>query len=324
MLTRVIRVHECGGPDVLRQETVEVPPPSVGEVLVRNCAIGLNFIDVCFRTGRYRAAIPFIPGLEGAGIVEEIGPRVEGISVGDRVGYIDPLGAYAEFLLRPAARLIKLPDSIDLRDAAAMLLKGMTAEYLLNRTYPVRAGEVVLIHSAAGGVGQILCQWAKHLGAEVIGTVGSAAKKHLAQRAGCDHIIVMDEEEFAPRVREITSGKGVPVVYDGIGATSFRGSLDCLSRLGTMVSFGNASGSIPPFDVQVLANKGSLFITRPGLASYTVSREDLETSATRLFSVVEQGAVKVEIGQCYPLADAARAHRDLEGRRLTGSNILLT
>lgn len=323
MQTRVIRVHECGGPDVLRYETIEIRPPSMGEVLVRNCAIGLNFIDVYFRIGRYRAAVPFIPGLEGAGIVEEIGPGVEGLCVGDRVGYIDPLGAYAEYLLRPAARLVKLPEAIDVRDAAAMMLKGMTAEYLLHRTYPVRAGEVILVHAAAGGVGQILCQWAKHLGAEVIGTVGSAAKKPLAERAGCDHVIVTGEEAFAPRVREITAGKGVPVVYDGVGADSFRGSLDCLSPLGMMVSFGNASGPIPPFDVQILANKGSLFLTRPGLATYTASPEDLNRSAARLFSVIEQGVVKVEIGRSYALAEAAKAHRDLEARQLTGSNLLL-
>tara|TARA_R110000772_G_scaffold73034_2_gene159013 strand:+ start:2400 stop:3311 length:912 start_codon:yes stop_codon:yes gene_type:complete len=302
---------------------MEVAPPGAGEVLVKNRAIGLNFIDVYHRTGRYKAKLPFVPGLEGAGIVEAVGHDVTNVKVGDRVGYIDPIGAYAEKLIRPALRLIKLPDNVSEHAAAAMLLKGMTAEYLIRRTYPVKAGEVILIHAAAGGVGQILCQWAKHLGAIVIATVGSRAKRTIAEQLGCDHVIVTGEEDFVARVRAITDGKGVPVVYDGVGADTFRGSLNCLSPLGMMVTFGNASGPIPPFDVQVLASKGSLFLTRPGIAAYTATPESLNESAARLFSVLEKGAVKIDTQQRYALRDAARAHSDLEARKLTGSTLLL-
>jgi NADPH2:quinone reductase len=256
-------------------------------------------------------------------VIEALGPDVSDLRVGDRVAYVDPIGAYAELLVRPAARLVKIPDGIDDVQAAGAMLKGMTAEYLVRRTHKVEGNETILVHAAAGGVGQILCQWASSLGATVIGTVGSRAKVALAQEAGCAHVIVTGEEDIAARVREITGGKRLPVVYDGVGADTFRGSLDCLAPLGLMVVFGAASGAVPPFDLQILANKGSLFITRPGLFAYTATTEQLRESAAALFDVMSRGGVKVNVRQTYPLREAAAAHRDLEARKLTGSTVLL-
>jgi len=318
-----VRVHETGGPEKMRWEEVRVETPGPGQVLVRNTAIGLNFIDTYHRSGLYPLALPATLGMEGAGIVEAVGPKVSGFKAGERVAYAQPIGAYAEWVLRPADRLVKIPAGIDDKVAAAMMLKGMTAQYLLRRTYKVRAGETILVHAAAGGVGQILCQWAKHLGAVVIGTVGSDEKAMLAKKAGCRHVIVTAREKFPERVKEITKGAGVPVVYDGIGKDTFMGSLDCLAPLGLMVSYGSASGTVPPFEIVVLSQKGSLFLTRPTLMTYVAKREDLVKSAAELFSVVKKGAVKITINQTYPLREAAQAHRDLESRKTTGSTVLL-
>jgi NADPH2:quinone reductase len=318
-----IRIHETGGPEKMRWEEVRVETPGPGQVLVRNTAIGLNFIDTYHRSGLYPVALPATLGMEGAGIVETVGPKVSGFKTGERVAYAQPIGAYAEWVLRPADRLLKIPAGIGDKVAAAMMLKGMTAQYLLRRTYKVRAGEMILVHAAAGGVGQILCQWAKHLGAVVIGTVGSDEKAMLAKKAGCKHVIVTAREKFPERVREITKGAGVPVVYDGIGKDTFMGSLDCLAPMGLMVSYGSASGAVPPFELAILSQKGSLFLTRPTLMTYTAQREDLLKSASELFSVVKKGAVKITINQTYPLKEAAQAHRDLESRKTTGSTVLL-
>jgi NADPH2:quinone reductase len=318
-----MRVHEAGGPDALEYEKISVDAPGPGQVLVRNEAIGLNFLDVYMRSGRYPAPTPFVPGHEGAGVVVEVGDGVDDFGAGDRVGYIDPMGAYAGMVLRPAERLIPLPDDISTSLAAGMLLKGMTSEYLLRRTYPVRSGQTILVHAAAGGVGQILCQWARHLGATVIGTVGSAAKRTVAQNAGCEHVIVNDEDDFRTAVRDITGGQGVPVVYDGVGGATFAKSLDCLAPRGTMVAFGAASGPVPPLDVQSLGPKGSLYVTRPMLGPYVATTRDLRDSAHALFTVVQDGHVKVQVANSYPLAEAARAHADLEARTLTGSTVLL-
>jgi len=287
--------------------------------------VGLNFIDVYHRTGLYPVpALPSGIGMEGAGVVEAVGPSVTEFRVGERVAYAGaPIGAYAERRLAPADRLVPIPEGIDERQAAAMMLKGMTAEYLLRRTHRVEAGETVLVHAAAGGVGLILCQWAKHLGATVIGTVGSDAKAELARARGCNHTIVYTREDFSKKVREITGEAGVPVVYDSVGQATFEGSLDCLAPLGLMVSYGNASGAVKPFGLAALASKGSLFLTRPTLLTYTAKREDLLGSARELFDVVETGAVKIEIRQTYPLRDAAQAHRDLEARKTTGCTVLL-
>jgi NADPH2:quinone reductase len=323
-MTHAIRVHSVGGPEVLSWEEVAVAAPARGEVLLRQTAIGLNFIDVYHRTGLYPAPLPFTPGLEGAGTVEEVGDGVSEFRPGDRVAYANPpLGAYAERRVMPADRLVKLPDSITDQQAAAMMLQGMTAQYLLRRTYPVKAGDTILIHAAAGGVGLLVCQWAKHLGATVIGTVGSEDKAELARRHGCDHAILYKTDDFVARVREITSGAGVPVVYDSVGKDTFLKSLDCLSPLGMMVSFGQSSGKVEPLDTGLLGAKGSLFLTRPSLMTYTARRADLVASAAELFDVVAKGVVKVEINQTYPLQCAADAHRDLEARRTTGSTLLL-
>jgi NADPH2:quinone reductase len=267
--------------------------------------------------------MPLTLGSEGAGVIEALGPKVKSLKVGDRVAYAQPIGAYAEVLIRPVARLVKIPAGVSDQTAAAMMLKGMTSWYLLRRTYKVKKGDTILVHAAAGGVGQILCQWGKHLGATVIGTVGSDAKAPLAKKAGCKHVIVASREKISQRVRDLTKGRGVPVVYDGIGKETFMESLDCLSPLGTMASFGNASGAVPPVNIGILAQKGSLFLTRPTLVNYTATREDLETAARDLFSVVKKGAVKISINQTYPLREAAQAHRDLEGRKTTGSTVLL-
>ena len=321
--THAMRIHQPGGPEAMRWESVDLPAPGAGEVLVENRAVGLNFIDVYYRTGHYKAPLPFVLGTEGVGVVEALGADVTGFARGDRVAYVNPIGAYAERLIRPAARLVKVPDAIDDVQAAGMMLKGMTAEYLLRRTHRVEAGETIVVHAAAGGVGQILCQWASSLGATVIGTVGSRAKAELARQAGCAHVIVMDEEDLVARVREITGGKGVPVVYDGIGADSFARSIDCLAPLGLMASFGSASGPVPPIDPLLLMTKGSLFFTRPTLAHYTATTEQLRGSAATLFHAVFKGDVTVRVNQTYALRDAASAHADLEARKLTGSTVLL-
>jgi len=307
----------------MRWEEVEVGSPGPGQVLVRNTAVGLNFIDVYQRTGLYPNALPLTLGMEGAGVVEAVGPKVKEFKVGDRVAYANPIGSYAEVCLRPVERLVKIPAGVSDRIAAAIMLKGMTAWYLVKRTYKVKKGDTILVHAAAGGVGQILCQWAKHLGATVIGTVGSDEKVVLAKKAGCKHVIVTSREKLVDRVKAITKGKGVPVVYDGVGKDTFMDSLDCLAPLGMMASFGNASGAVTQFNPGVLAQKGSLFLTRPTLFTYTGKREDLLKAAQDLFAVVKSKAVKISINQTYPLREAAQAHIDLEARRTTGSTVLL-
>jgi NADPH2:quinone reductase len=322
-MPHAIRIYEIGGPEKMRWEEVQVGDPGAGEVRVRNTAIGLNFIDTYHRNGMYPMALPFTLGTEGAGVVEAVGPKVKEFKVGDRVAYANPVGAYAEVLLRPADRLVKIPAGIDDKVAAAIMLKGMTAWYLVKRTYKVRKGETILVHAAAGGVGQILCQWAKSLGATVIGTVGSDEKAVLAKKAGCKHVIVTSKEKFVERVKAITKGAGVPVVYDGVGKDTFMDSLDCLAPCGMMVSFGNASGAVTQFNPGVLAQKGSLFLTRPTLFTYTAKRADLLKAAQDLFSVVKKKAVRISINQTYPLREAAQAHRDLEARKTTGSTVLL-
>jgi NADPH:quinone reductase len=320
----MVRVHEIGGPEALRFEQVEFGEPGRGQVRLRQTAVGLNFIDVYFRTGLYPApSLPFTPGQEGAGVVEAVGDGVTEVAVGERVAYAPVLGAYAEARLIQADRLVPLPDSISDRQAAAMMLKGMTAEYLLRRTYPVKAGQTILFHAAAGGVGLIACQWARHLGARVIGTVGSEAKAELARAHGCDFPIRYDREDVVARVRELTDGKGVPVVYDSVGKDTFEKSLDCLVPRGMLVTFGQSSGNIPPLNLGVLSQKGSLYVTRPTLVTYNAAREDLLASAKALFDVVQSGAVKIEINQTFALRDAAEAHRALEGRKTTGSTLLL-
>lgn len=323
-MAHALRVHEFGGPDALKWEEVDIASPGPGEVLVRNVAIGLNFLDIYYRSGRYPMPTPLVPGNEGAGIVEAVGDDVTAFSVGDRVGYIDPIGAYAERVIRPVNRLVRLPNGISEPVAASSLLKGVTAEYLLRRTYKVAAGETILVHAAAGGVGQILCQWANSIGATVIGTVGTAAKYETARNVGCSHVVVLEETpQFEKIVREITSGKGVQVVYDGVGQTTFNQSLDCIAPLGMMAAFGASSGPIPLLDVQSLATKGSLFVTRPGIGTYTASHDALQASAAALFDFIGSGAVKVSVGASYPLREGAQAHADLEARRLTGSTLLL-
>jgi len=318
-----MRVHEHGGPEKLRWEQVQAGEPGEGQVRVRNTAVGLNFVDTYQRSGLYPMQLPFTPGSEGAGVVEAVGPKVKEFKVGDRVAYSSPVGAYAEVLLRPAARLVKIPAGIDDKTAAAMMLKGLTTQYLIRRTYRVKKGDTILMHAAAGGVGLILCQWAKALGATVIGTVGSDEKAVLAKKAGCKHVIVTSRENFVDQVKAITKGKGVPVVYDGVGKDTFMGSLDCLSPLGLLASFGNASGPVTQFNPGVLAQKGSLFLTRPTLVTYTATREDLVKAAQELFAVVKSGKVKIAINQTYPLREAAQAQRDLESRKTTGSTVLI-
>ena len=323
-MPHAIRIHQTGGPEVLCWEEVDVPAPAAGEATVRHHAVGLNFIDTYHRTGLYPLPLPAGIGLEGAGVVEAVGPDVSEVKVGDRIAYAGgPVGAYAEVRNIPAHRLLKLPDAIAFNTAAAMMLQGLTAAYLLRRTYRVQPGDAVLIHAAAGGVGLIACQWAKALGATVIGTVGSPAKAELARAHGCDHVINYSTENFTQRVREITGGEGVPVVYDGVGKDTFMGSLDSLRPLGMMVSYGNASGPVPPFDLLLLSQKGSLFVTRPTIVHYTTKRADLEALGAELFDVVASGKVRIEVNQTYPLKDAAQAQRDLEARKTTGSTILL-
>ncbi len=325
MKVKAIRFYETGGPEVLRLEEIELGAPAAGEVQVRHAAIGLNYIDVYVRSGLY--PLPGLPsgiGLEGAGVVEAIGEGVGDFAVGDRVAYAGGVGgAYCEARNMAADRLVRVPDGIDDRTAAAMMLQGMTAQYLLRSTYRVRAGETILIHAAAGGVGLIVCQWARHLGATVIGTVGSDEKAALARAHGCDHAIVYTRENFAERVREITAGKGLPVVYDSVGKDTFDDSLKCLQPMGMMVSFGNASGPVAPVDLLALSQMGSLFVTRPTMVHYLAAREDLLAAAAELFDVVGSGAVKIAVNQTYALADAAQAHQDLVARKTTGSTILL-
>jgi NADPH2:quinone reductase len=324
-MTRAIRIHKTGGPEVLQLENVDPGTPGPGQALVRNKAIGINFIDAYYRSGLY--PLPSLPhgiGSEGAGIVEAVGPDVTLVKPGDRVAYAGvPPGSYAEARLAPAEKLVPLPDGVDERTAAAMLLKGMTAEYLIRRTFKVEAGMTVLFHAAAGGVGSIACQWLKHLGAVVIGTVGSDAKAALARAHGCEHTIDYRRENVVERVRAITGGRGVPVVYDGVGRSTFEISFDCLERRGMLVGFGNASGPAPPLDPLLLSRKGSLYLTRPTLFDYTFTRQELLTSASALFDVVREGAVKITIGRTWPLAEAAAAHRALESRQTTGSSLLL-
>ena len=324
-MPKAIRIHEHGGPEVLRWEEVEVGEPGPGQLRVRHGAVGLNYIDVYHRTGLYPLpSLPWTLGMEGAGQVEAVGEGVTEFKPGDRVAYASPpVGAYAEVRLMPADRVVALPDAIDDRTAAAMMLQGMTAQYLLRRTYRVQPGDAILLHAAAGGVGLIASQWARHLGATVIGTVGSEEKAELARAHGCHHTILYNRENFVERVREITGGQGVAAVYDSVGKDTFMGSLDCLRPLGMMVSFGNASGPVPPFEPAILAAKGSLFFTRPTLMTYTAQRADLLASAAELFEVVSSGAVRIEVRQTYPLAETARAHRDLEARQTTGSTVLL-
>ena len=322
-MPHAIRVRQVGGPEVLEWEEIEVGEPGPGQVRLRQEAAGLNFIDVYHRTGLYPQPLPLIPGVEGAGVIDAVGQGVAGLKAGDRVAYGGPVGGYAEVRLIAADRLVKLPDAISSEQAAAAMLQGMTAHMLLRRVHPVKAGETILVHAAAGGVGLILYLWAKALGATVIGTVGSDEKAELARAHGCDHPIVYTRQDFVAEVARITAGAKVPVVYDGVGRDTFMKSLDCLARRGMMASFGNASGAVDPFSPAVLAQKGSLFLTRPTLYDYTLDRADLETAAAELFEVIGSGKVKIEIKQRFPLRDAAEAHSALEGRKTSGSTVLI-
>ncbi len=324
-MSKAIVISETGGPEVMQWKDIATGPPGSGEALVRHEAVGLNYIDVYHRSGiNPLPAFPAIPGMEGAGVVEAVGKGVTEVAVGDRVAYAGlPTGAYAQSRNMPADRLVRLPEEISTEQAAAMMLQGMTARYLLIACYPVKSGDVILIHAAAGGVGSIVSQWARYLGATVIGTVGTEEKAAFARAHGCDHPIVYAKEDFVDRVKEITGGNGVQVVYDSVGQATFLKSLDCLRPRGMMVAFGQSSGPVPPLDIGLLSVKGSLFLTRPTLMTYTAKREDLVVHARDLFDVVLKGKVKVEIRQRYPLAEAVRAHRDLEARKTTGSTILI-
>jgi NADPH2:quinone reductase len=324
-MSKRIVVRRLGGPEVLEVDTHEPANPGPGEALIRQTAIGLNFIDTYFRSGLYPSPIglPFTPGNEAAGMVEAVGDGVSEVRVGQRVAYAGSLGAYADRRVVPAKVLVPLPAAVSDDQAAAMMLKGMTAQYLLRQTYNVKPGDTILFHAAAGGVGLIACQWAKHLGATVIGTAGSVEKADLARAHGCDHVILYKDEDFAVRVKGITGGKGVPVVYDGVGKSTFMKSLDCLQPRGLMVSFGNASGAVDAFNLGILSQKGSLYVTRPTLASYTATREQLLACAADLLEVVGSGKVRIEINQRFPLERAAEAHRTLESRQTTGSTLLI-
>lgn len=322
-MTKAIRIHHNGGPEVMLWEDVPTPQPGPGEALVHHEAVGLNYIDVYFRTGLYKSALPTTIGMEAAGVVTAIGDGVDAVAVGDRVAYAGgPIGAYATERTIAADRLVKLPDGIDFRTASAMMLQGMTAQYLLRRTYVVKAGDTILVHAAAGGVGLILCQWAKHLGATVIGVVSNPEKAELARAHGAAHVVV-GHADLPAEVKRITGGAMVPVAYDSVGRDTFMQSIDSLAPLGMMVSFGSASGPVPPVDIAMLSAKGSLYLTRPTLATYTAKRADLERVAQDLFDVVESGAVSIRINQTFPLAEAAAAHEALEARRTTGSTVLL-
>jgi NADPH2:quinone reductase len=323
-MPKSIRITETGGPEVMRWEDVEVGEPGEGQARIRHTAVGVNYIDTYHRSGLYPLSLPTGLGSEGAGMVEAVGPGVTVVKRGDRVAYAGGgPGSYSESRLIAAGVLVLIPDGVTDQTAAAIMLKGMTSQYLIRRTYPVKAGETVLFHAAAGGVGLIACQWLKALGATVIGTVGSDEKAAIARAHGCEHVIVSTREDIAARVREITGGAGVPVVYDSVGKDTFLASLDCLKPLGLMVSFGNASGKVAPFDIGILSQKGSLYLTRPTLATYTASRADLEATARDVFEVIRQGKVKVEIRHTYPLAEAVQVHRDLEGRRTVGSIVMV-
>ena len=323
-MIKAIRMHETGGPEVLRWEDVPLPEPGVNEARVHQTAVGLNFIDVYFRSGLYKTSeLPVTLGMEGAGLVSAVGSGVTWLAVGDRVAYAGgPLGAYATDRVMPADRLVKLPDAIDDQTAAAMMMQGMTAQVLLRRCYRAQPGDTVVVHAAAGGVGSILCQWARHLGVQVIGVVSNAAKAEVALRNGATHVVV-GTAKLAAEVKRITGNAMVPVVYDSVGRDSFTASLDCLAPLGMMVSFGNASGPVPPIDIGMLGARGSLFLTRPSIAHYTAKRLDLERTAQDLFDVVLSGAVEIQVTQTFPLAEASKAHTALEGRKTTGSVVLL-
>ena len=323
-MTYAIRIHEHGGPEVMKWEAVEVGAPAAKEIRVRHTAVGLNYIDTYHRTGLYKIALPSVIGREGAGVVDAVGSEVTELKVGDRVAYASaPIGSYSEMRLVAADRVVKIPASVTDQQAASMMLKGMTAQYLIRRTYPIKPGDTILFHAAAGGVGLILCQWAKHLGATVIGTVGSEEKATLARANGCDHVINYRTEDFVARVAEITGGKKCAVAYDGVGKDTFMKSLDCVRPRGLVALFGNASGKVEPLDLGLLAAKGSLFVTRPTLDTHVATREELVNTANELFDVVGRGIVKLEINQTYALKDAVQAHRDLEARKTTGSTVLL-
>ncbi len=321
-MPHAITVHTPGGPEVLIWEEVEVGDPGAGQVRIAQQAAGLNFIDVYHRSGLYPQPLPFVPGVEGAGVVEALGEGVTSLAVGDRVAYAGPIGGYAEARLIDADRLVKLPESITAEQAAGMMLQGMTVQMLLRSVFPVAKGDTILIHAAAGGVGLIMCQWAKALGARVIGTVGTEEKAELAAAHGCDHPIVYSKHSFVAEVERLTDGEKLPVVYDSVGRDTFLRSLDCLRPRGVMVSFGQSSGAIDPFNIAILAQKGSLYLTRPTLFTYTASRAQLEQSAKELFAIVGDGKVKIEVNQSFPLQAAADAHRALEGRATSGSTIL--
>jgi len=323
-MSKVIRISRVGGPEVMELLDVEVPAPAAGEALIRQAAIGLNYVDVYHRTGLYPLALPSGLGAEGAGVVEAVGDNVTHVKPGDRVAYAaGPVGGYAERRTLPAALLLKLPDAVDFETAAAMMLRGLTVQYLFRRTFPLHGGETILFHAAAGGVGLIAAQWARAIGVTMIGTVSSDAKADLARAHGVAHIINYGREDCAARTRALTGGQGVPVVYDSVGAATFQGSLDALARLGSLVSFGNASGPVPAFTLQELARRGSLTISRPSLYDHVVRRDVLEGMAGELFEMVTSGKVKIQIGQSYALRDAAQAHRDLEARRTVGSTLLV-
>ena len=323
-MPNAIRIHQTGGPEVLQWESVAVGEPGPGEARVRHTAIGLNYIDTYFRSGLYKLPLPSGIGVEGAGVVEAVGPGVTDISKGDRVAYGGhPPGSYAEVRVMPADKLVKLPDDVSDRSAATLMLKGLTVQYLFRQTFPLKGGETILFHAAAGGVGLIACQWARALGVTLIGTVGSDEKAALAKANGCAHTIVYTRENFVERVKEITGGKGVPVVYDSIGKDTFPGSLDCLKPRGLFVSFGSSSGPIAAFDIGLLLQKGSLFATRPSIAAYAATRPDLLRMANEMFALVGAGKIVSEARQSYALKDAAQAHRDLEARKTTGATLLL-
>jgi NADPH2:quinone reductase len=320
---RAIQFEKTGGPDVLQLVEVETPTPGPGQVLIRHEAIGINFIDTYHRTGLYPVKLPCTPGGEAAGFVEAVGEGVTRFKVGDRAAYSGGFGAYAEANVVPAARAVAIPEGVDTRTGAAVLLKGMTVEAFIRRTYPVKAGETILIHAAAGGVGQIMLQWAKSIGAVVIATVGSEAKAARARELGADHVILYREQDVAAEVRRLTDGKGVPVAYDSVGKDTFESTLKSLARRGLMVSFGNASGPVEPFSPLLLSQKGSLYLTRPTLFDYIVTTEELDESAGLVFDMIRSGKVKIEIGQTFPLAEARKAHEALEGRATIGASLLI-
>jgi NADPH2:quinone reductase len=322
-MVQAIRIHQYGGPEVMKWEGVEAGDPGPGQVRLKQHAVGVNYIDVYQRSGLYKLPLPFVAGSEGAGEVTAVGPGVSEFKVGDRGAYAGALGGYAQERLMPADRLVKLPSQIDYKTGAAMMLQGMTVRYLLRQTYKVGPGTVVLLHAAAGGIGLIACQWARHLGATIIGTVSSADKAELAKAHGCTHVINYKTEDFVKRTKELTGGKGVDVVYDGVGKDTYPSSLDCLKPRGLWVSFGNASGAITNFDLLGLSAKGSLYATRPTLGTYVATRAELLENANELFDVVGKGVVKINVTRTYPLRDAQQAHRDLEGRKTTGSIVLL-